>query len=71
MYEIWQLYSNLSVTVNFLSASPKCYAELKFAWEIKIANKVVPGELDTGRGCNQVRTLQRLELHVGAPILAL
>jgi len=29
--ELWHLYSNLSVIVNFLSASPKRYGELKFA----------------------------------------
>jgi len=34
--KIWQLYSNLSVIINFLSASPKRHAELKSAWEIEI-----------------------------------
>jgi len=59
VHEIWQLYSNLIVVVNFLRASPKHYVELKFAREIEIAHKVATRELDTGHGCNQVRTLQR------------
>jgi len=57
--EIWQLYSNLNVIINFLSASPKCYAELNSAQEIEIAHKVATGKLNIGRRCNQVCTLQR------------
>ncbi|KDO38895.1 hypothetical protein CISIN_1g047132mg, partial [Citrus sinensis] len=59
----------LNSIVNFPSASSKCYFELKSASEKEIIYFNTLEELETNTTTNQVRTLQGLEIHVGAHIL--
>ncbi|CAN1244929.1 Zinc finger MYM-type protein 1 [Linum grandiflorum] len=52
-------YQNLSLVVNAVDASCKHTDQLKDAQRKEIASKISLDELDTGKGANQIGTLQR------------
>ena len=56
---IWLFFSKMSVIVNLIKVSPKRHTELQSAQAIEVAEMVATGERDTGRGANQLGTLQR------------
>ena len=51
-------FSKLNSIVNFVSASSKRHSELKSIREGEIQELTTLGELETGTGANQIRTLQ-------------
>ncbi|XP_071932882.1 uncharacterized protein [Coffea arabica] len=55
---VHQFFSNL-VFINIVTTSSKCNDELKETQAIEIATKIANGELETGRGLNQIGTLKR------------
>ncbi|XP_071909828.1 uncharacterized protein [Coffea arabica] len=56
---VHQFFSNLVFIINIVTASSKRNDELKEAQAIEIATKIANGELETGRGLNQIGTLKR------------
>ncbi|KAK9164125.1 hypothetical protein Syun_005027 [Stephania yunnanensis] len=56
---IWLLFSKLSSIVNLIGSSPKCLTELQAFQAVEIARKVASGERETGKGANQIGSLQR------------
>ncbi|KAK2652129.1 hypothetical protein Ddye_011985 [Dipteronia dyeriana] len=52
-------FSKLNSIINFVSASSKRHSELKSIRECEIQELTALGELETGTGGNQIRTLQR------------
>ena len=59
VHDIWLFFSKLNSIVNFVSASSKRHSELKSIREGEIQELTALGELETGTGANQIRTLQR------------
>ena len=59
----------MSPIANFVNVSFKRNAELKAAKDKEIIELIASEELETGTSANKVRTLQRLEILVGAHIL--
>ncbi|XP_073271061.1 uncharacterized protein [Primulina huaijiensis] len=56
---IWLFFSNLTTIVNLVTSSSKRNAELQSYQVTESARSVVAGERETGRGANQIGTLQR------------
>ncbi|XP_071905943.1 uncharacterized protein [Coffea arabica] len=52
--------TNLVLIINIATASSKHNNELKEAQAIEVATKIANGELETGRGFNQIGTLKRV-----------
>ena len=59
VHDIWLFFSKLNSIINFVSASSKRHSELKSIREGEIQELTALGELETGTGANQIRTLQR------------
>lgn len=59
MGDVWLFFSKLNSIVNLVTASPKRHTELQSSQAIEVAKKIAAGELETGRGLNQTRTLHR------------
>jgi hypothetical protein len=57
--DIWLFFSKLNSIVNLVNASPKRHSELQSAQLTEFASKIASGELETGRGANQIKNLQR------------
>ncbi|XP_071932919.1 uncharacterized protein [Coffea arabica] len=57
---VHQFFSNLVFIINIVITSSKCNDELKEAQAIEIATKIANGELETGKGLNQIATLKRV-----------
>jgi hypothetical protein len=57
--KIHNFFQNANFIVNTVSASPKCNDELLDNRAIEIAKEIELGDLDTGRGLNQIGSLQR------------
>ncbi|XP_017250750.1 uncharacterized protein LOC108221379 [Daucus carota subsp. sativus] len=55
----WDFFSMLNNIANIVSASAKRHSELHIAHGIEIEQSIASGERETGRGANQVGTLQR------------
>ncbi|XP_027124236.1 uncharacterized protein [Coffea arabica] len=56
---VHQFFSNLVFIINIVTASSKRNDELKEAQTIEVATKIANGELEIGRGLNQIGTLKR------------
>ncbi|XP_027093794.2 uncharacterized protein [Coffea arabica] len=56
---VHQFFSNLVFIINIVTASSKRNDELKEAQAIEIATKIANGELETGKGLNQIGTLKQ------------
>ncbi|XP_071939797.1 uncharacterized protein [Coffea arabica] len=56
---VLQFFSNLVFIINIVTTSSKRNDELKKAQAIEVATKIANGELETGRGLNQIGTLKR------------
>ncbi|XP_040373342.1 uncharacterized protein LOC112198673 [Rosa chinensis] len=59
VHDIWEFFSTLSLIVNFVDSSAKRHSALRVIREEEIADLVAAGALETGRGANQLCTLQR------------
>ena len=59
VHEVWLFFSKLSIIVNFASSSFKRHSELKSIRKDEIIDLLASGELQSGRGANQICTLQR------------
>uniref|UniRef100_A0A8I6XQ67 DUF4371 domain-containing protein n=1 Tax=Hordeum vulgare subsp. vulgare TaxID=112509 RepID=A0A8I6XQ67_HORVV len=57
--EVHNFFQHANFVVNTGSASPKCNDELLENQVAEIAREIELGELDTGRGANQIGSLQR------------
>ncbi|XP_075507303.1 uncharacterized protein LOC142544109 [Primulina tabacum] len=57
---IWLFFSNLTTIVNLVTSSSKRNAGLQSCQVNEIARSIVVGERETGRGANQIGTLQRV-----------
>jgi hypothetical protein len=57
--KVHNFFQNANFIVNTVSASPKRNDELLDNQAIEIAKEIELGELDTGRGLNQIGSLQR------------
>ncbi|XP_071902843.1 uncharacterized protein [Coffea arabica] len=55
---VYQFFSNLVFIINIVTASSKRNDELKEAQTIEVATKIANGELEIGRGLNQIGTLK-------------
>jgi len=56
---IHEFFMQLTHVVNNVSASSKSHDQLQAAQEINITNMIANGELQTGKGANQVGTIVR------------
>ncbi|XP_038717249.1 zinc finger MYM-type protein 1-like [Tripterygium wilfordii] len=56
---IWQFFSHLTFVVNLVVSSPKRISELQYAQRDEIAIMLASGERQSGRGANQMSSLQR------------
>ncbi|KAL4353976.1 hypothetical protein GQ457_06G017900 [Hibiscus cannabinus] len=57
---IEQFFTKLAIIINLVDASPKRHDELQHAQQIEINDKIANGdEIETGRGLNQIGSLQR------------
>ena len=54
-----QFFDHLVNIINIVIASSKCNDELQHAQAEQIENMIVSNEIETGRGANQIGTLQR------------
>ncbi|KAK3226113.1 hypothetical protein Dsin_005975 [Dipteronia sinensis] len=59
VHDVWLFFSKLSSIVNFVGASAKRCSELKSIREDEIVDMISSRELETGKGANQIHTLQR------------
>jgi hypothetical protein len=59
VHKVHNFFQNANFIVNTVSASPKRNDELLQNQAIAIAKEIELGELDTGRGLNQIGSLQR------------
>ena len=59
VHEVWLFFFKLSIIVNFASTSFKRHSKLKSIRKDEIIDLLASGELQNGRGANQIRTLQR------------
>ncbi|XP_059639504.1 uncharacterized protein LOC132281858 [Cornus florida] len=57
--DIWLFFSKLNSIGNLVSVSPKRHSELQSTQVILSVNKLATGELQSGKGVNQIKTLQR------------
>ncbi|KAM3214800.1 hypothetical protein ACQJBY_067016 [Aegilops geniculata] len=58
-HEVHNFFQHANFIVNTVSASPKRNDELLESQAAEIASEIELGELDTGRGANQIGSLQR------------
>ncbi|XP_050157457.1 uncharacterized protein LOC126631338 [Malus sylvestris] len=56
---IWLFFSTLGSIVNVITTSPKRHTQLQVAHTVNIEELVGAGELETGRGANQIGTIHR------------
>ncbi|CAL9016024.1 unnamed protein product [Prunus brigantina] len=56
---LWRFFSMLTNIVNFVSASAKRRSELNLIRKVELNGLLDSGELETGRGLNQARSLKR------------
>ncbi|XP_021812958.1 zinc finger MYM-type protein 1-like [Prunus avium] len=56
---LWRFFLMLTNIVNFVSASPKRRSELNLIRKVELNGLLDSGELETGRGLNQARSLKR------------
>ncbi|XP_073120600.1 uncharacterized protein [Henckelia pumila] len=56
---IWIFFSNLTTIVNLVTSSSKRNSKLQSAQVNEISRSIVAGERETGRGANQLGTLNR------------
>ncbi|KAK2656334.1 hypothetical protein Ddye_009386 [Dipteronia dyeriana] len=61
VHDVWLFFSKLSSIINLVGASPKRHSELKIAQKTEIKETLNSGELETGTGANQIRTLTQPE----------
>ncbi|KAF0933771.1 hypothetical protein E2562_019239, partial [Oryza meyeriana var. granulata] len=59
VYEVHNFFQHANFIINVVSASPKRNDELLANQAEEIAREIELGELDTGRGANQISSLQR------------
>ncbi|KAK9713534.1 hypothetical protein RND81_06G033700 [Saponaria officinalis] len=59
VHDVWQFFSTLTLIVNFVDSSAKRHSMLKIFREEEISYLIDVGTLETGKGKNQVCTLQR------------
>ncbi|KAF3337584.1 Zinc finger MYM-type protein 1 [Carex littledalei] len=59
VHEVHNFFQNVNFVINVVSASPKRHDELQAQQAEEIIRQIDLGELDTGRGANQIGTLQR------------
>ncbi|PIA36735.1 hypothetical protein AQUCO_03200003v1 [Aquilegia coerulea] len=57
--DVWLFFSKLASIVNLVGASPKCKSELQSAQEYEVAKLLATGDIQTGKGANQIGNLQR------------
>ncbi|XP_026458979.1 uncharacterized protein LOC113359584 [Papaver somniferum] len=57
--DVYLFFDKLKVIVKLVGASPKRHSQLKSAAVLEVATKLADGELETGSGANQTRTLKR------------
>lgn len=57
--EVHQFFKNLNFIINVVCSSPKRNDQLQAAQIAEISNLTEIGELETGKGANQIRNLQR------------
>ncbi|XP_026378155.1 zinc finger MYM-type protein 1-like [Papaver somniferum] len=57
--DVYLFFEKLKVIVKLVGASPKRHSQLKSAAVLEVATKLADGELETGSGANQTRTLKR------------
>ncbi|XP_026384525.1 zinc finger MYM-type protein 1-like [Papaver somniferum] len=57
--DVYLFFEKLKVIVKLFGASPKRHSQLKSAAVLEVATKLADGELETGSGANQTRTLKR------------
>ncbi|GMY39380.1 TTF-type domain-containing protein [Fagus crenata] len=57
--DVWKFFSKLNSIVNLVGVSPKRHMELKNIKAAELADMLASGELATGKGANQSRSLQR------------
>ncbi|XP_026439905.1 zinc finger MYM-type protein 1-like isoform X1 [Papaver somniferum] len=56
---VWKFYSMLSSIVNLVTSSSHRFGDFQSAQEDEIAKRLSSGELETGKGANQIGTLPR------------
>jgi len=56
---IHQFFVNLNFIINIVVGSSKCNDELQSAQVAEIESMIASNEIETGRGANQIGTLQR------------
>ncbi|XP_062166924.1 uncharacterized protein LOC133873208 [Alnus glutinosa] len=56
---VHQFFENLNFIINIVVGSSKCNDELQSAQVAKIESMIASNEIETGRGANQIGTLQR------------
>ncbi|KAK9741078.1 hypothetical protein RND81_03G079700 [Saponaria officinalis] len=56
---VHQFFSNLNFIINIIGASPKRHDELQARKAAEIEDLLSSGQLETGRGANQIGTLKR------------
>ncbi|XP_026381667.1 zinc finger MYM-type protein 1-like [Papaver somniferum] len=54
---VWKFYSMLSSIVNLVTSSSHRFGDFQSAQEDEIAKRLASGELETGKGANQIGTL--------------
>ncbi|KAK9750764.1 hypothetical protein RND81_02G220100 [Saponaria officinalis] len=59
VHDVWQFFSTLTLIVTFVDSSAKRHSMLKIFREEEISDLIAVGTLETGKGKNQVCTLQR------------
>ncbi|PIA35272.1 hypothetical protein AQUCO_03600146v1 [Aquilegia coerulea] len=57
--DVWLFFSKLASILNLVGASPKCKSELQSAQEYEIEKLLATGDIQTGKGANQIGNLQR------------
>ena len=59
MLDFWKFFSKLNSIVNLVGVSPKRHMKLKNIKVAELADMLESGELATGKGANQSRSLQQ------------
>ncbi|XVF87322.1 hypothetical protein PTKIN_Ptkin18bG0111000 [Pterospermum kingtungense] len=59
VHDVWLFFSKLNSVVNFVNVSPKCHFELRSAQKDEITDRLASGQLESGIGTNQMRSLTR------------
>ncbi|KAG7968740.1 hypothetical protein I3843_08G170200 [Carya illinoinensis] len=56
---VHQFFVHLTSTINIVIGSSKCHDELQFAQTAEIESLIASNEIETGKGANQIGTLQQ------------